>query len=482
MDRASSALRDHVIVCGWGRVGRAIAQHITGAGTRRGGRRPRPRAARRPPAPSRVHGDATDDDVLRAAGIERARALVAALDTDADNLFVTLSGRALRPDLFIVARARAESADASWRAPAPTGSSTRSTSAAHRMAAFALQPHVADFLDVVMHDGSLEFRLEELAVAPGVVAGRSQPARRPHPRPHRRAGARPARRRRALHHQPAAGDRHRAGPRAHRHRHVGAAGGAAATPPGCKARARTTPPLLSPRRRGGAVAELKVEVEPARGRVRRRPAGAHRHPLRPLRRRRPAARLAARWSPATARSCTCRTVRPARRRGRAAGRARHALPHLLDDQADHVGGGDDALRGGRLRAEGPGAAGSSRPSPTCGCYRAGRRSTRRPSRRPSRCASGTCSPTPSGLTYGFHHAHPVDAMYRAGRLRVGHRRRASTSPRAATRGPRCPLLFQPGTRVELRRVHRRARPGRRGGVGPDARPRSSPSGSSSRSA
>ena len=69
-------------------------------------------------------------------------------------------------------------------------------------------------------------------------------------------------------------------------------------------------------------------------------------------------------------------VRPARRRGRAAGRARHAVAHLLDDQADHVGGGDDALRGGRLRAEGPGQPRSSRRSRTCACTAAARPAAR----------------------------------------------------------------------------------------------------------
>jgi voltage-gated potassium channel Kch len=56
-----------------------------------------------------VVGDVTDDEVLAAAGIARARALIAALNTDADNVYVTLSARAVRPDLVIIARARTES-------------------------------------------------------------------------------------------------------------------------------------------------------------------------------------------------------------------------------------------------------------------------------------------------------------------------------------------------------------------------------------
>lgn len=107
MDRQIDALQRHVIVCGWGRVGRSFSQMVAGSGEKvvvldRDAAR---LAELTHPC---VIGDATDDAVLKRAGIERARALVAALDTDAANLFVTVSARALRPDLFIVARARLE--------------------------------------------------------------------------------------------------------------------------------------------------------------------------------------------------------------------------------------------------------------------------------------------------------------------------------------------------------------------------------------
>lgn len=107
MDRKIADLKGHVVVCGWGRVGRAVADDL----------RHRSRATVVVDADldrvaaidfPTVVGDATLDDTLRAAGIERATALVAALADDADNLFVTLSGRAINPSLFIVARARQE--------------------------------------------------------------------------------------------------------------------------------------------------------------------------------------------------------------------------------------------------------------------------------------------------------------------------------------------------------------------------------------
>ena len=173
MERRLSELRDHVIVCGWGRVGRTIADYVTGAGREVVVVDVRPDRIASAGGLT-VQGDATDDAVLRAAGIERARTLVAALDTDAANLYVTLSGRALCPDLFIVARARVESAEPKLTQAGADRVVNPQHIGGARMAAFALQPHVAEFLDIVMHDGSLEFRLEEVAIPPSsAVAGAS---------------------------------------------------------------------------------------------------------------------------------------------------------------------------------------------------------------------------------------------------------------------------------------------------------------------
>ncbi len=94
-------------------------------------------------------------------------AAVAAINTDAENLYVTLSGRSLRPELFIIARARDEASEAKLlRAGADRVVNPQAIGGA-RMAAFVSQPHVSEFLDVVMHDGQLEFRLEEIPVAVG---------------------------------------------------------------------------------------------------------------------------------------------------------------------------------------------------------------------------------------------------------------------------------------------------------------------------
>ena len=174
MQRRIDALEDHVIVCGWGRVGRAIQPSLHGLD------RSAVVVVDRDPARVAVagdlvvEGDATDDGVLRRAGIERARALVAALDADADNVYVTLSARALRPDLFIVARARVDAAEPLLLQAGADRVVNPQAIGGARMAALVNQPHVADFLDVAMHDAGLEFRLAELTVGAGTrVAGRS---------------------------------------------------------------------------------------------------------------------------------------------------------------------------------------------------------------------------------------------------------------------------------------------------------------------
>ena len=119
-----------------------------------------------------VVGDATHDDTLRAAGIDHAMALIAALEGDAENLFVTLSSRAINPELFIVARARQDdSVEKLSRAGADRVVNPQELGAA-RMASFVVQPNVAEFVDVVMHERSMDFRMREVEIsADSVVCG-----------------------------------------------------------------------------------------------------------------------------------------------------------------------------------------------------------------------------------------------------------------------------------------------------------------------
>jgi len=163
MEKQIREMQGHVVLCGWGRVGQSIARYLL---TSNDDVVVVDSAADRistvdGPA---VCGDATDEEVLRAAGIDQARVLITALNGDADNLYVTLTGRSMRPDLFIVSRIASEAAAAKLvQAGADRVVNPQDLGGA-RMAALAVQPHVAEFLDVVMHDGSLEFRLEQIDV------------------------------------------------------------------------------------------------------------------------------------------------------------------------------------------------------------------------------------------------------------------------------------------------------------------------------
>jgi voltage-gated potassium channel len=166
MDREINKMSGHTIVCGWGRVGRAVAEDLAEAGHAVVVVDVDSERVTDVPYPT-VVGDATLDSTLRAAGIDRARALIAALEGDAENLFVTLSARAIVPELFIVARARQdESVPKLANAGADRVVNPQELGAA-RMASFVARPHVAEFVDVVMHERSLEFRMQEFDVPDG---------------------------------------------------------------------------------------------------------------------------------------------------------------------------------------------------------------------------------------------------------------------------------------------------------------------------
>jgi voltage-gated potassium channel len=158
-------LQGHTIVCGWGQVGQAISNTLRAQSTdvvvidRR-------EDLHEVVDSLAVIGDATDDEVLRRAGIERARGLVVALDSDADCVYVALSGRALNPDLFIVARANSAGAEPKLRQAGADRIVRPHVIGGSRMATFILQPNVADFLDEAIGDENVEVRVEEFRVTP----------------------------------------------------------------------------------------------------------------------------------------------------------------------------------------------------------------------------------------------------------------------------------------------------------------------------
>jgi len=119
-----------------------------------------------------IVGDATSDELLEEAGIAKARGLVACSDSDVANVYVTLSARALNPELFIVARASQRETEKKLRMAGANRVISPYFISGRRMAAMASKPVVTDFLDMVTHGGELEFGLHEIPLpAQSPVAG-----------------------------------------------------------------------------------------------------------------------------------------------------------------------------------------------------------------------------------------------------------------------------------------------------------------------
>ena len=165
--RAIAQLHDHIIICGYGRVGRSVAAELGHAGTSYVviDVNPTSVAAAIEAGALVVHGDGTEDADLDEAGLPRARALVASADSDEKNLFITLSARAARPDIFVVARASDDSAARKLRLAGADRVVQPYSAAGVRMATLVLKPQVADYLDIVSSAaGGGELLFEEITV------------------------------------------------------------------------------------------------------------------------------------------------------------------------------------------------------------------------------------------------------------------------------------------------------------------------------
>ena len=169
MTETVGELRGHFILCGYGRVGSTVARELVHAGQRLVVIDILPDSLddARHHGHLVVQGDATSDETLRLAGVERARGLVATIDSDANNVYVTLSARSMNPSLFIVGRANAEGSDAKLLQAGANRVVSPYTMAGRRMAELAIRPRVADFIDAALSHGELRFSMEELEVAAG---------------------------------------------------------------------------------------------------------------------------------------------------------------------------------------------------------------------------------------------------------------------------------------------------------------------------
>jgi len=169
MDLRIRKLKDHYIVCGYGRVGEVVAEAMREAGADfvLVEKDPERIADAVDHGYLSIEGNATETETLQMAGVERARGIVCALENDADNLFTSLSARTLNQEITIVTRCvSSDSIEKLHYAGADRVISPYEISG-RRMAAFLLKPGVYDYLDLVAHGPSLEYRLEELLVESG---------------------------------------------------------------------------------------------------------------------------------------------------------------------------------------------------------------------------------------------------------------------------------------------------------------------------
>jgi voltage-gated potassium channel len=166
--RMIDKLKDHYIICGYGRVGRGAADELRHAGV------PFVIVDINPERVERaivagllaVAADSTRDETLRLVGIDKARGLVAALATDADNLFVLLSAKGLNPRIYVATRAAEEGAEAKMRRAGADAVFAPYAITGHRLAQSLLRPHVVQFLDFTTKDIGMDISLEQVRVAP----------------------------------------------------------------------------------------------------------------------------------------------------------------------------------------------------------------------------------------------------------------------------------------------------------------------------
>lgn len=174
--RMLGQLKNHIIVCGYGRVGRHVAHDLKLEGL--------PFVVIDPDLDKIAHiqaagylgfqGNGANEQHLHAVGIERARGLVVAAASDAENVFIVLTARSLRTDLLIIARANYDESESKLLRAGANRVILPYTITGRRMVTLLVRPDVADFLDEVAHVGNLELLLEQIRIAPtSLLVGRT---------------------------------------------------------------------------------------------------------------------------------------------------------------------------------------------------------------------------------------------------------------------------------------------------------------------
>ena len=167
LDRKINRMKNHFIVCGYGRIGRVLCRNLEGNPIDLVvvDNDPENVSIMDQDNVLYVSGDATDEDNLTKAGIERAKGLVAALGSDADNVFLVLTARQLNPKLFIVARAGEVKSKSKLKAAGANKVESPYEMGAASMAQRIIRPTVTSFLDLAFAQQRTDIQMEEIPVS-----------------------------------------------------------------------------------------------------------------------------------------------------------------------------------------------------------------------------------------------------------------------------------------------------------------------------
>jgi len=167
MSRKLARLNNHYIVCGYGRMGKVICEGLKESGRdfvviENSAEEISDLDFSEVPF---IDGDATSDEILLAAGVERAQGLVAVIKSDADNVFTVLSAKELNPNLFVVARAIDEGTESKLRKAGADRVVKPYELGGNRLVNLLLKPGVMDFIDGVARGNKMEINLEEVTIS-----------------------------------------------------------------------------------------------------------------------------------------------------------------------------------------------------------------------------------------------------------------------------------------------------------------------------
>jgi voltage-gated potassium channel len=169
LEKQISRLKNHYIVCGYGRIGRVLCRYLTQRylDVVAIEKNPERIEVMNEDGVLYITGEATDEENLAKAGIDRAKGLLAVLGTDADNVFLVLTARQFKPDIFIVARAVVNATKKTLLAAGANKVISPYDLGARRMAHAILRPTVIRFLELAFTDDNTDINLEEIQVGEG---------------------------------------------------------------------------------------------------------------------------------------------------------------------------------------------------------------------------------------------------------------------------------------------------------------------------